>query len=131
MRILMTGGGTAGHVNPALAIAATIRQKHPDAEILFVSSAQPRDKATDLVPRAGYDLQKVHIRGLARPLWSPSNISVPFLMLRSKGEAKKIIESFRPDLIVGTGGYACWPLCSMGKKNGDPYRPARVQRLAR
>ena len=120
MRILMTGGGTAGHVNPALAIAATIREKHPDAEILFVASAQPRDKATDLVPRAGYELQKVHIRGLARPLWSPSNISVPFLMLRSKGEARKIIENFRPDLIVGTGGYACWPLCSMGKKMGIP-----------
>lgn len=120
MRILMTGGGTAGHVNPALAIAATLREKHPDAEILFVASAQPRDKATDLVPRAGYDLQRVHIRGLARPLWSPSNISVPFLMLRSKGEAKRIIESFRPDLIVGTGGYACWPLCSMGRKMGIP-----------
>ena len=120
MRILMTGGGTAGHVNPALAIAATLREKHPDAEILFVASAQPRDKATDLVPRAGYELQRVHIRGLARPLWSPSNISVPFLMLRSKGEARRIIESFRPDLIVGTGGYACWPLCSMGKKLGIP-----------
>ena len=120
MRILMTGGGTAGHVNPALAIAATLREKHPDAEILFVASAQPRDKATDLVPRAGYDLQRVHIRGLARPLWSPSNISVPFLMLRSKGEARRIIESFRPDLIVGTGGYACWPLCSMGRKMGIP-----------
>ena len=120
MRILMTGGGTAGHVNPALAIAAILREKHPDAEILFVASAQPRDKATDLVPRAGYDLQRVHIRGLARPLWSPSNISVPFLMLRSKGEAKRIIESFHPDLIVGTGGYACWPLCSMGKKMGIP-----------
>jgi UDP-N-acetylglucosamine--N-acetylmuramyl-(pentapeptide) pyrophosphoryl-undecaprenol N-acetylglucosamine transferase len=120
MRILMTGGGTAGHVNPALAIAATLREKHPDAEILFVASAQPRDKATDLVPRAGYDLQRVHIRGLGRPLWSPSNISVPFLMLRSKGEARRIIESFRPDLIVGTGGYACWPLCSMGRKMGIP-----------
>ena len=118
MRILMTGGGTAGHVNPALAIAATIREKHPDAEILFVASAQPRDKATDLVPRAGYELKTVHIRGLARPLWSLSNILVPFHMLRSKGEARTIIESFHPDLIVGTGGYACWPLCSMGKKLG-------------
>ena len=54
MRILMTGGGTAGHVNPALAIAATIQEKQPDAEIAFVASALPRDKANDLVPRAGY-----------------------------------------------------------------------------
>ena len=53
MRILMTGGGTAGHVNPALAIAATIKEQQPDAEIAFVASALPRDKANDLVPRAG------------------------------------------------------------------------------
>ena len=118
--ILMTGGGTAGHVNPALAIAATIKEQQPDAEIAFVASALPRDKARDLVPRAGYPLHTVHIRGLARPLWSPSNVKVPFLMARSKTEAGKIIDTFRPDLIVGTGGFACWPLCSMGKKMGVP-----------
>lgn len=120
MRILLTGGGTAGHVNPALAIAATIREHRPDAEIAFVASALPRDKARDLVPRAGYPLHTVHIRGLARPLWSPSNVKVPFLMARSKTEAGKIIDTFRPDLIVGTGGFACWPLCSMGVKRGIP-----------
>lgn len=120
MRILFTGGGTAGHVNPALAIAATIREKHPDAEIAFVASAQPRDKANDLVPRVGYPLHTVHIRGLARPLWTPSNLKVPFLMAKSKGEAGKIIDRFRPDLIVGTGGFACWPLCRMGVKKGIP-----------
>jgi UDP-N-acetylglucosamine--N-acetylmuramyl-(pentapeptide) pyrophosphoryl-undecaprenol N-acetylglucosamine transferase len=116
----MTGGGTAGHVNPALAIAATIKEKHPDAEIAFVASTQPRDKAVDLVSRAGYPLHTVHIRGMVRPIWSPANIKLPFLMVRSQGEAKKLIRSFRPDLIVGTGGFACWPLCSMGKKMGVP-----------
>ncbi len=120
MRILMTGGGTAGHVNPALAIAATIKEKQPDAEIAFVASTQPRDKAVELVSRAGYPLHTVHIRGMARPVWSPSNIQLPFLMVRSQGEAKKLIRSFKPDLIVGTGGFACWPLCSMGKKMGVP-----------
>ena len=120
MRILMTGGGTAGHVNPALAIAATIQEKHPDAEIAFVASAQPRDKATDLVPRAGYPLHTVHIRGLIRPYWKPANLRLPFLMIRSKREAAALIREFKPDLIVGTGGYACWPLCSMGKKMGIP-----------
>ena len=120
MRVLMTGGGTAGHVNPALAIAATIRQKHPDAEIAFVASAQPRDKAIDLVPRAGYDLHTVHIRGLIRPYWKPVNLRLPFLMVKSKREAAALIREFKPDLIVGTGGYACWPLCSMGKKMGVP-----------
>lgn len=120
MRILMTGGGTAGHVNPALAIAATIKEKQPDVEIVFVASTQPRDKAVDLVSRAGYPLHTVHIRGMVRPIWSPSNIKLPFLMIRSQGEAKQLIRSFRPDLIVGTGGFACWPLCSMGKKMGVP-----------
>ena len=120
MRILMTGGGTAGHVNPALAIAATILQKQPDAEIAFVASAQPRDKATDLVPRAGYPLHTVHIRGLIRPYWKPVNLRLPFLMLGSRWEAASLIRDFKPDLIVGTGGYACWPLCSKGKKMGIP-----------
>ena len=120
MRVLMTGGGTAGHVNPALAIAATIRERHPDAEIAFVASAQPRDKATDLVPRAGYPLHTVHIRGLLRPYWKPANLRLPFLMVKSRREAAELIRRFKPDLIVGTGGYACWPLCSMGKKMGIP-----------
>ena len=120
MRILMTGGGTAGHVNPALAIAATIQEHHPDAEIAFVASAQPRDKAGDLVPRAGYPLHTVHIRGMARPYWSPSNIKLPYLMVKSRKEAAALISEFKPDLIVGTGGFACWPLCSMGRKMGIP-----------
>ncbi len=120
MRILMTGGGTAGHVNPALAIAATIKEKNPDAEIAFVASALPRDKALDLVPRAGYPLHTVHIQGMARPIWKPSNLKLPFMMARSKSEAGKIIDTFKPDLIVGTGGFACWPLCRMGIKKGIP-----------
>ncbi|MBQ9151477.1 MAG: UDP-N-acetylglucosamine--N-acetylmuramyl-(pentapeptide) pyrophosphoryl-undecaprenol N-acetylglucosamine transferase [Clostridia bacterium] len=120
MRILMTGGGTAGHVNPALAIAATIKEKQPDAEIAFVASALPRDKANDLVPRACYPLHTVHIQGLARPLWSPSNLKLPFLMVKSKGEAGRLIDEFKPDLIVGTGGFACWPTCRMGIRKGIP-----------
>ncbi len=120
MRILLTGGGTAGHVNPALAIAATIREHDPNAELAFVASALPRDKANDLVPRAGYLLHTVHIRGLVRPLWSPSNLKLPFLMVKSKGEAGRIIDEFCPDLIVGTGGFACWPLCRVGISRGIP-----------
>lgn len=120
MRILMTGGGTAGHVNPALAIAATIQEHHPDAEIAFVASTQPRDKAADLVPRAGYALHTLHIRGVNSPYWSPSNLKLPFLMIKSRREAARLIRAFKPDLIVGTGGFACWPLCSVGKKMGVP-----------
>ncbi len=120
MTILLTGGGTGGHVNPALAIAATIREKHPEAHIYFAASALPSDKAGDLVPRAGYDLYKVNIRGLRRPVFHPVNLRLPFVMLRSRREAKHIIEAVRPDLIVGTGGYACWPLASQGIAMGIP-----------
>lgn len=114
MRILFTGGGTAGHVNPALAIAAAMKERHPDAEIAFVASDGEKDKANDLIPRAGYPLHTVHIRGMARPIITPSNIKLPYYMIRSKREAAQIVEDFRPDIIVGTGGYACWPLCRVG-----------------
>ncbi len=120
MRILMTGGGTAGHVNPALAIAATIKTHLPNAEIAFAASALARDKAGDLVPRAGYPLHTVHIQGLSRPLWTPSNLKLPLVMARAKGEAGRLIDDFRPDLIIGTGGFACWPVCHMGIKRGIP-----------
>lgn len=120
MKVLFTGGGTAGHVNPALAMAAALQAYDPNTEILFVSSAIPTDKANDLIPRKGYDLKKVRIRGMARPIFMPSNITLPFIMLRSRGEAKKIIKDFAPDLIVGTGGYACWPVVSMGASMGIP-----------
>ena len=119
MRLLLTGGGTAGHVNPALAIAETFMTRE-DTEVLFVASCEPRDKAEDLVRAAGYPLKKVHICGMHRPMWSPKNIKTLYLMGRSRGEAKKIIREFRPDLIVGTGGYACWPIVSAGADMGIP-----------
>lgn len=120
MKVLFTGGGTAGHVNPALAMASALQSYDPNIEILFVASAMPGDKANDLVPRMGYDLKKVNIRGLTRPIYSPSNITLPVAMLKSRREAKKIITDFKPDLIVGTGGYACWPVVSMGATMGIP-----------
>ena len=120
MKILLTGGGTAGHVNPALAIATTVKEAYPNAEILFAASALAGDKANDLVPRAGFELKSVHIRGLRRPVWSPSNIKLPLVMLRSRGEARAIIKAFSPDLIVGTGGFACWPVVSVGASMGIP-----------
>ena len=120
MRVLFTGGGTAGHVNPALAMAETFRQHDPDAAIMFAASAQPNDKAKDLVPKAGWDLTGLHIKGLRRPVYHPANLALPFLMIRSKREARRLIEAFKPDLIVGTGGYACWPVVSEGARMGIP-----------
>lgn len=120
MKVLLTGGGTAGHVNPALAMAAALQSYDPSTEILFVASAIPTDKANDLIPRKGYELKKVRIRGMARPIYSPANLTLPFVMLRSRKEAKAIIREFSPDLIIGTGGYACWPVVSMGASMGIP-----------
>ncbi|MBQ9780689.1 MAG: UDP-N-acetylglucosamine--N-acetylmuramyl-(pentapeptide) pyrophosphoryl-undecaprenol N-acetylglucosamine transferase [Clostridia bacterium] len=120
MKVLLTGGGTAGHVNPALAIAAALTSHDPKTEILFAASALSTDKAGDLIPRAGYELRCIHIRGLRRPVFSPVNLRLPFVMLRSRGEAKAVIKEFKPDLIVGTGGYACWPVVSVGAAMGIP-----------
>lgn len=120
MRILMTCGGTAGHVNPAIAIADTIKEKEPNAIIQFVCSSNKGDKAKDLVPRANYSAPlTVDICGRYQ-LWNPKNIKTLYLMLKSRSQARKIIEDFKPDIIIGTGGYACYPLLTVGAQMGIP-----------
>ena len=109
LRVLMTGGGSGGHVNPAIAIADTIRMNCPDAEIAFVGTET--GKENDLVPRAGYRLYYVDSMGLQRSL-TPANIKAAFLAVTSPFSAKTraILDEFQPDLVIGTGGYVCWPL---------------------
>ena len=120
MKVLMTGGGTAGHVNPAIAIANTIKEYEKDSEIAFVCSCQARDKAQDLVPRAGYEkLYRVNILPSYK-IYNPKNIMTLISMARSKGEAKRIIEEFKPDVIIGTGGFACYPVLNAGAEMGIP-----------
>ena len=120
MRVLMTGGGTAGHVNPAIAIANTIKEYEKDCEIAFVCSCQARDKAQDLVPRAGYEkLYKVNILP-SHKIYNPKNVLTLISMIKSKGEAKEIIREFKPDVIIGTGGFACYPVLNAGAEMGIP-----------
>ncbi len=119
MKVLMTGGGTAGHVNPALAIAETIKRHHPDARIEFVSSSLRNDKAVDLVTRAGYKLHRVDICGSHR-IYDPRNLKTLYCMMRSAGQARKIVAHFKPDIIIGTGGFACYPVLCAGAKMGVP-----------
>ncbi len=107
MRVLMTGGGTGGHVNPALAIAEIIKANDPSAEIAFVGTDKGLENV--LVPRAGYKLYHIDIQGIKRSL-SLSNFKTAYLVLTSPHEAKKIIKEYRPDIVIGTGGYVCWPL---------------------
>jgi len=117
MRVLMTGGGTGGHVNPALAIANTIMENDPSSEIAFVGTS--RGIENKLVPAAGYKLYHVEVRGIRRSL-SLSNLKAAYLALTSPGKAKRIIEEFKPDLVVGTGGYVSWPVCKAASSMGIP-----------
>lgn len=117
MRILMTGGGTGGHVNPALAIANTIKQNIPDAEIAFVGTN--RGIENTLVPKAGYKLYHINVRGFWRKItWK--NIRAAYLAAVSPIRAGKLIRSFKPDAVIGTGGYASWPILMAAAKRGIP-----------
>lgn len=111
MKILLSGGGTAGHINPALAIAAKIKKEIPDAVIAFVGT--PNGMENKLVARAGYPIYHVDVRGFVRSL-SPSsiikNMGTAFMAVTSPIKAKKIIKEFRPDAVIGTGGYVSWPV---------------------
>ncbi|MBR3894922.1 MAG: UDP-N-acetylglucosamine--N-acetylmuramyl-(pentapeptide) pyrophosphoryl-undecaprenol N-acetylglucosamine transferase [Clostridia bacterium] len=119
MRVLLTGGGTAGHVNPALAIAETVKRNCPDAEIEFVGVRN--GKEADLIPREGYRLHFVESRGIRRSL-SPSNIKALWLVLTSpRAKAtQKILDDFSPDIVIGTGGYASWPIMKAASLRGIP-----------
>ena len=107
MRVLLTGGGTAGHINPAIAIANHIKNQEPDSEFLFIGTEYGLEK--DLVPRCGYKIEFINVMGLKRSL-SIENFKVLINYIKSTGVAKKIIKEFKPDVVIGTGGYVCAPV---------------------
>ena len=111
MRYLFTCGGTAGHINPALAVADRLKELDKDARFLFVGASDRME--TDLVPRAGYDIQTVDVSSFRRS-FSPSAVAYNLGSLKkavaSTRAAKKIIKEFQPDIAVGTGGYVCYPV---------------------
>ena len=113
----MTGGGTGGHVNPALAIAQTIMENEPDSTIAFVGT--PRGIENKLVPAKGFKLYHVDVMGLRRSL-SLKNIKAAYLAFTSPIKAKKIIREFGPDVVIGTGGYVSWPVCKAASQMGIP-----------
>lgn len=121
MRVLMTGGGTGGHVNPALAISNTIRDNIPGSEIVFVGTE--RGLENTLVPKAGYELHHVDARGFRRSLSLKNlayNARSAYLAATSPVKAKKLVREFQPDIVIGTGGYACWPVLVAAAKMGIP-----------
>ncbi|PKM80646.1 MAG: undecaprenyldiphospho-muramoylpentapeptide beta-N-acetylglucosaminyltransferase [Firmicutes bacterium HGW-Firmicutes-14] len=107
MRVVITGGGTGGHIYPALAVARGIREKNNEAEILFVGTA--RGMEADIIPREGYSFRTVTVEGLTRKV---SLRAVLTLLKTGRGlwESFRILKEFRPDIVIGTGGYVCGPV---------------------
>lgn len=120
-KILFATGGTGGHIDPALAVAGYIRENYPQAEILFVGTADRME--AQLVPAAGYDFKTIEIQGFSRELnfeGLKHNIKTVNLLFKSEGQAKKIIEDFKPDVVIGFGGYVSGPVLSVAARMGIP-----------
>lgn len=121
MRILFATGGTAGHINPALAVASYIRETQENCEILFVGTSDHMESR--LVPNAGFDFKTIDISGFKRsfaPKAIVHNVKTVARLVKSSGESKKIIKDFNPDVVVGFGGYVSGPVLQTAVKLGIP-----------
>lgn len=121
MKFLFAAGGTGGHINPALAVAGEIRERYPEAQILFVGTKEKME--AKLVPAAGFDFATIDISGFYRQLTLENikrNIGTVTKLLRSSSQAKKIIKDFKPDVVIGFGGYVSGPVLRMAAKMGIP-----------
>lgn len=117
LKIIVSGGGTGGHIYPAIAIADEIKRRHGDAEILFVGAKDRMEM--EKVPQAGYDIKGLWISGIQRKL-TLKNLMFPFKLVSSLHNSRKIIKSFKPDIAIGTGGFASGPLLHVAAKSGIP-----------
>ncbi|MBQ2973075.1 MAG: undecaprenyldiphospho-muramoylpentapeptide beta-N-acetylglucosaminyltransferase [Clostridia bacterium] len=120
-RILIAAGGTGGHINPALGTAGYIKEKHPTAEIAFVGTADKME--AKLVPQAGYELKTIEISGFWRSFSGEAikhNITTVKRLLKSSSQIKRILKEFKPDLVIGYGGYVSGPVLRIAAKMGIP-----------
>lgn len=115
MRVILAGGGTAGHINPALAIADVIKSRCPGSSILFIGN--PGSLEQKLVTKAGFDFEPVRTMGLKRSL-SPKNLKSLSLFLAAQRRTKEIIKQFKPQAVIGTGGYVSAPVIMAANKCG-------------
>lgn len=118
LRIIISGGGTGGHIFPAVSIANSIKAKRPDAEILFVGAEGRMEMQR--VPAAGYEIVGLPVRGLVRPLYSLKNIGVMIDFFKSRNKVKQVIRDFNPQVAVGVGGYASAPTLNAAYSLGVP-----------
>lgn len=117
MKLILCGGGTAGHITPGLAIAGEVRRKNPQNRILFIGRQNGREN--ELISQAGFPFTTLDVEGLQRK-FSVKNINAVKKALKAKKEAIKIISQFKPDAIIGTGGYVCWPVIEAGYRMKIP-----------
>ena len=121
MRFLFVCGGTAGHINPALAIAGELRSRMPEAEFLFIGSG--RELENRLIPQAGFEMTNISAGGFSREKTIAGlkrNIGSARKLLSGTFQARKILRRFRPDVAIGTGGYVCYPVLKEASRMGIP-----------
>ena len=121
MNVLFTCGGTAGHVNPAVALARIFQERHPGCRVLFVGADGGMENK--LVPKEGYQIRSVTITNFHRsfaPADIAHNLGTLLNMQKSRRQAKEILNEFKPDLVVGTGGYASFPVVNEAARRGIP-----------
>lgn len=119
MHILLAGGGTGGHINPAIAIATTVRRYHPEARISFIGT--PGGMEAKLVPAAGFDFYPMEVAGFQRKLSLENigrNIDALYKLMRSPAACKRLLNELKPDLCIGTGGYVSGPILRQAQKMG-------------
>lgn len=121
MNVIFTCGGTGGHINPAIAVANILRERHPDAKILFIGAKGHMEE--QLVPKAGYELKCLEISGMSRGKSLSAvkkNLKAVCQTVKAVNQCKKIIKEFGADAIIGTGGYACYPALKAGTQMNIP-----------
>ncbi|MBN4084834.1 undecaprenyldiphospho-muramoylpentapeptide beta-N-acetylglucosaminyltransferase [Flavobacteriaceae bacterium AH-315-B10] len=116
-RIILSGGGTGGHIYPAISIANELKSRFPNAEFLFVGAHDKMEM--EKVPQAGYKIEGLWISGIQRKL-TLKNLSFPFKLISSLYKSRKIINSFKPDIAIGTGGFASGPLLQVAVSKKIP-----------
>jgi UDP-N-acetylglucosamine--N-acetylmuramyl-(pentapeptide) pyrophosphoryl-undecaprenol N-acetylglucosamine transferase len=116
-RFILSGGGTGGHIYPAIAIANELKKRHPNAEFLFVGAKDKMEM--EKVPQAGYEIKGLWISGIQRKL-TLKNLMFPFKLISSLLAARKIVKQFQPHVAIGTGGFASGPLLRMAENSGVP-----------
>lgn len=117
MRVIIAAAGTGGHINPGIAIANKIEKEEAGSEIIFIGTDRGIEK--DLIPRAGYKLKTIEAYGLSKKI-TINNIKKTIKTIKSLRKAQKIIEEFKPDIVIGTGGYICGPVLTAAKRCNIP-----------